>query len=194
MNFGELKSRLLAQIGRAPSDMCYELVTADVNNGLRVPEMLTSVALTEALTITLPTDFRAVDAIWVNKDVPYPLKPSTENAMKTYGSTQGLPRFYVIKDGEMLLDRVSGGSETIELTYYANLADLAADTDFNDVLTKYPAIYIYGTLAHHSALTKDREAASGYFTLFNNAIDDANSAARRSRMSGSPMQVRATVA
>mgnify|MGYP000377364524 CR=1 FL=1 len=34
MDFGTLKSRLLATIGRAPADVCYEMVTADINQEL----------------------------------------------------------------------------------------------------------------------------------------------------------------
>ena len=39
MDFATLKSRLYSLIGRYPADICYELVTADINARLRVREM-----------------------------------------------------------------------------------------------------------------------------------------------------------
>ena len=54
MDFATLKSRLYSLIGRYPADICYELVTADINARLRVREMEATDTLTEAASVALP--------------------------------------------------------------------------------------------------------------------------------------------
>lgn len=186
MNFAALKSRILALIGRAPNDVVYELVTADINNGLRLKEMETEVTLTEAAEITLPADFLAVVGVYRDTDPRVPLQPTDLQALHRSFMPSGTPTQYAIVDGKLILNPSPDGSEDIVLRYFARLADLSADGDTNDILTKFPGIYVYGALAHHSALIRDTAAAAVYEAQYQKSARAAK-ATDADRYSGAPL-------
>lgn len=173
MDFATLKTRLQAIIGRAPADVCYELVTADINQELRLRDMESQVTLTAALSISLPADF--LSAVYVYEDTT-PLRalkqtePTAMQRLRLDGT--GRPSHYAIIDGAMLLDQIEGTTDII-LRYHAKLADLSADSDTNDVLTNYPAVYIYGTLAHHAALRGDDRGVATWYAAYEKAKKQA---------------------
>lgn len=191
MDFGTLKSRLLATIGRAPADVCYEMVTADINQELRLADMEATTTLTEAASITLPSDFLEVVSVYRDTDPRRPLRPETPQGMHTNHQTSGIPTTYSIVDDagtkKMQLSPAPNGSENIVLRYFAKLSDLSADTDQNDILTNYPSIYIYGTLAHHNALIRDLASAQAYLGAYEKAKGQARANDRKNRMGGGPI-------
>lgn len=196
MNFGTLKSRILAIIGRAPADVCYELVTADINQELRLSCMEKSTTLTEDGTMTLPTDFLEVVSIYRDSDPRYALRPSTTTNINRGYVTSGIPREYAIIDNdfglkEMVLNPSPSGSENIELRYYAKLSDLSADSDENDILTLYPSIYVYGVLTHHAMLIRDMDAAQGWSIAYKQAKQQAKQEDVGTRFGGTPLTPRA---
>ncbi len=172
MDFSTLKARLLAVIGRAPVDVCYELVTADINQGMRLRVMETETTLTGALEITLPADFLGAVSVYEDVTPRRALKQTEPQALQTlYLDGSGRPTHYAIVDGKMLLNQVDGANNII-LRYHAKLADLSADSDTNDVLTNYPSIYVYGALAHHAALRGD-DAVATWFPAYEKAKKQA---------------------
>jgi hypothetical protein len=195
MNFGTLKSRILAVIGRAPADVCYELVTADINQQLRLSCMEATTTLTEAATVSLPSDFLQVVSVYRDTDPRYPLRPTTDqNVHRTY-DTSGIPREYSIVDESgtktMVLNPSPSGSEDIVLRYYAKLSDLSADSDENDILTLYPSIYVYGALTHHSMLIRDMQGAQGWALAYEKAKKQAKQEDVGTRFGGTPLTPRA---
>lgn len=184
MNFGTLKSRLLAQIGRAPSDLCYELVTAEINEGVRIAAMQTEITFDAAETYTLPTDY--LEAVSVHLTVGgsrYSLEavePATLDDVFYSGNT---PTMFSVSNGVMRFNGASGGG-TVSLRYYQKQADLASDSDENAVLTAHPAIYVYGVLAHHAALIRDTEALSVQFPAYERAVQKARVADNSKRVGG----------
>ncbi len=188
MNFGELKAQLLALVGRAPSDLCYTLVTADINAALRIAAMEDTATLTEAASVALPADFLSVVSVYRDTTPRTPLSPTTAQAINNGHSPSGTPRQYAIVDGAMLLNPEPDGSEDIVLRYFAKQADLVDDADTTPVLTKHPAIYVYGALAHHSALIRNMEAAAIWQGQYVQAVKGARAADSGDRYSGSPME------
>lgn len=186
MNFGQLKARLLALVGRAPADVCYELVTADINATLRLSVMEDTATLTEAESVALPADFLGVVSIYRDVDPRTPLRPTTAQAMNVDHYSSGTPTEYAIVDGALLLNPSPNGSEDIVLRYYAKQADLVADADTNAVLSKYPAVYVYGVLAHHGALTRN-EAMAVWKSEYIQAVKVARAADLSDRHSGAPL-------
>lgn len=188
MNFGELKAQLLALVGRAPSDLCYTLVTADINAALRIAAMEDTATLTEAASVALPADFLSVVSVYRDTTPRTPLSPTTAQAINNGHSPSGTPRQYAIVDGAMLLNPEPDGSEDIVLRYFAKQADLVDDSDTTPVLTKHPAIYVYGALAHHSALIRNMEAAAIWQGQYVQAVKGARAADSGDRYSGAPME------
>lgn len=191
MNFGTLKSRILAVIGRAPADVCYELVTADINQELRLAVMETTTTLTEAASITLPSDFMEVVSIYRDVDPRTTLEPLPPQSMQRMHVASGIPAKYSIVDDagtkKMLLTPSPSGSESLELRYYASLTDLSADGDENDILTTYPSVYVYGVLTHHALLTQDLAKAEGWGRAYIEAKKQARGDDRKNRLGGAPL-------
>jgi len=184
VNFGSLKARLLAQIGRAPSDLCYELVTAEINEGLRVPQMQAVVTFAPVGEYTLPSDF--LEAVSVYHEVSggrlalEAQEPTTFDASWVAASW---PQFYSISDGVMRVYGTEGGG-TISLRYYQRQADMVADSDSNAILEDHPSVYVYGVLAHHAALVRDAEALQVHFPAYERAVAKAQPAGIARRNGG----------
>lgn len=188
MNFGELKAHLLSLVGRAPSDLCYALVTADINAALRIAAMEDTVTRTESASVNLPAHFLAMVSIYRDTNPRTPLSPTTAQAINNGHSASGTPKQYAIVDGALLLNPEPDGSEDIVMRYYAAQADLVDDADTTPVLTKHPAIYIYGALAHHAALIRNMEAAAIWQGQYVQAMKGARAADSADRYSGAPLE------
>lgn len=190
MDFATLKARIAAIIGRAPADVCYELVTADVNQELRLRVMESTATLTEAATCALPSDFLDMVSLYRDTDPRHTLKPLPPQAMQRTYHGSGVPQFYSITDGAMALSPAPNGAESLVMRYLAAVPDLSADGDTNDVLTKYPSIYVYGVLSHHALLIRDMEALAGWAAAYEKAKAQArkDDASYRSGV-GSPVPV-----
>lgn len=189
MNFGTLKSRLLAQIGRAPSELCYDLVTADVNHALRVHQMAEQVTLVEAETVNLPGDYLAMISIYRDTDPRTTLEPISQHGLHKSHASSGVPCFYAVEDGQLRLSPAPNGSESLVLRYYAKVAALEFENDTNVVLTNYPAVYVYGCLAHHAALSRDDEGLSKWFPAYQLATKQAQTDSNKYRAGSAPMRV-----
>lgn len=189
MNFGTLKSRVLALIGRAPADVCYELVTADINRELRLRYMESTTTVAEAATVALPADFLQIISIYRDVTPRTTLLPLPPQGLHDAFRSSGTPAFYSVEDGQLRLTPSPSGSENLVIRYYAKYADLSADADENDILTNYPAIYVYGTLAHHAALVRDTEAAAMWQAAYMKAMRTARADDNRYRQGASPTAV-----
>lgn len=187
MNYSDLQSRLLAILGRAPAAVVYEMVTADVNQRLRLQCMESKTTLAAVEEIALPADFLAVSSVYLDQSPRIALAPASSQGIHGAYQSSGTARNYAIEDGTMRVNPVP--NQNIVLRYYAKLADLSGASDENDVLTKYPQIYIYGALYHHMRLIRNREAAADYVQDYQEAMKRAEASDARDAMSGGPMQI-----
>ena len=119
MDFVTLKSRILALIGRAPADICYELVTADINHGIRLRVMETTATLVESATVALPDDFLQLISLYRDVSPRTTLNPIPPQALHDGFTSSGQPAFYSIENGQLRLSPSPNGS--------AGLADITAD-------------------------------------------------------------------
>ena len=182
MDFATLKSRILAVIGRAPADICYELTTADINRDLRLRTMETTATSAEAASITLPTDFAEVIDVYRDSSPRTILRPtSTLSLSADYPLSTGVPSEYAISGTTLLLSPSPSGTTNIKIRYYAKLTDLSADSDTNTVLTRFPDVYLYGSLSHHSVLIRDEKAAMMWTAKYQEAVRKANASDASSR-------------
>jgi hypothetical protein len=75
-----------------------------------------------------------------------------------------------------------------EMAYYQRQNLGMADTDTNNVLSTYPAIYIYGSLIHASPFLRDDTRVATWKGLYDQAIAGANAEHERARTQGSPIR------
>lgn len=191
MTFLDLKTRLLAILGREPPAVVYEMVTAEINRDVRLKAMQATATLAEAATVSLgELRFLEMVDIYRNTSPPTVLRPTTPQAIRAGHIASGVPREYAVVDGLLLLNPVPDGAENLVIRYYQKLNDLSADSDENDILTNYPDIYVYGALAHHAMLLGD-ERAGGWQGLYEDAKRRAVAADARASMGAAHMVVRA---
>lgn len=189
MNYGDLKARILAILGRAPDNLCYQLVTGEINRELRLQVMQTETTRTESAEISLPDDFLEVIEIYRDTDPRTVLRPTSLQALQAGFQPSGTPSTYAIMDGSMYLSPAPDGSETIRLRYIAEVADFEDDDDENEVLTKYPDIYVYGVLSQHAHLIGDDRAAI-WGPLYTQAKQSATTNDARQQFANGPLKVR----
>lgn len=187
MDFATLKTRLQEILGRAPAAVVYEMVTADVNNTLRLRAMEATATVTEAETVPLPTDYLDMVSVYRDSATRTALSPTTSDTLARIYQPTGTPATYAVENGQLRLSPAPAGSESLVMRYFAALPDLVADSDTNGVLDRYPQIYVYGSLAHHAGLMRDSEAASMWFPAYEKAKKQAELDETRFRSGAGPM-------
>lgn len=75
-----------------------------------------------------------------------------------------------------------------EMAYYQRLNLGPEDADTNNVLSTYPAVYIYGSLLHAAPFIRDDGRVAVWTRFYDNAIAGANAEHERARTQGSPIR------
>jgi hypothetical protein len=117
------------------------------------------------------------------------LEPFTAHTLNYRRNDTGRPGSYAIVDGFMKLMPAPDGAYSVELRYYQENTALALDADTNDVLTKYPELYLYCVLKHAAAWAQDPEQLTWFGTLHAEAFSKMESAELSRAISG-PMTKR----
>lgn len=140
----------------------------------------TNIPNTDDRFISLPSGFvemrtiRIIDGTYF-----YDMKFKTPAAISILPQP-GRPYFYTI-NSKIEFDRKPNKAYTVELTYYVNLTPLSEDNTTNNVLTSYPELYLYGSLAELHRYARDEETANYYDGVFNASLHDANVEESRGR-------------
>jgi len=101
-----------------------------------------------------------------------------------------LPRFFTITS-EIEFDRTPDSAYTVEMQYFRSLDALSGSNTTNAVLTRFPMIYLYGSLFHYANWAMNDQMASKYAELFLGAIDSANQIDKRGRHTpGAAMRIK----
>jgi len=173
MNFGQLKSYVESAMGRSDvPDYVYMLTTAGVNRDCRFLDMQTSTTVTTASNpATLPSDFGSMvsASVEVGGDNRI-LENVTDQAARLYADDRA-PRFYSIQDGQIYFAPEPDGTYTVSLQYVKALDGLSADSDTNDVMSRYPGLYLYQALTHAAIWAKDAESEQSYGRAYAAALN-----------------------
>lgn len=86
----------------------------------------------------------------------------------------GTPCFFTVRNNQIEFDILPDSAYTVTLTYMVDLTPLASDNQTNDILTKYPTVYMYGCLKHAFIYVEDEDQAGKYDGLFSEAVEAAN--------------------
>lgn len=187
MNLGTIKQAVLAALGREPNVIVYEMVTADVNNALRVAEMIRRTGLAASpptSEVILPSDcLEVASVLWKAADRPYPLPLVSIDEMQRRRGDPGLPLVAALIGPQRLaLAPEPDRDVDMEVTYYGAVTAPVADSDENEIMARWPMIYVYGAMAHHAALIADPEEQR-WRALYQAAIGEARAQDRERRMS-----------
>jgi hypothetical protein len=154
---------------------------------MRLNEVVGTVTtIVDSDTVALPTDYQQSRSLRVQLgQSKYELTYRTPAALPQR-SGSGTPCYYTFVGNSFKFDIATSEALTLTLDYLADFAALTSVNQTNDVLTKYPGIYLYGCLKHGFIFADDNEMAVKYDGLFIAAIDSANVAENLGRFGDSP--------
>ena len=181
-NYGELKSTIADFLNR--SDLTSVIPTfidfaeAEFNRNLRVRQM---VARAEAVIDTrfsaVPSDFiEAKDLVIVTGNPVTPLQFVTQQEMAQLRNTSitsaGKPLYFSVVGSQFEMCPTPDAEYSLEMSYFAKITPLSADSDTNWLLTDYPDIYLYTALMHSAPYLKDDERITVWAQLAAKARDE----------------------
>jgi|TARA_R110000751_G_scaffold68024_1_gene138524 hypothetical protein len=97
----------------------------------------------------------------------------------------GRPRFFTVTN-QVEFDRVPDSAYSYEMAHFKSLTALSSSNTTNDILTRFPAIYLYGSLFHFAQWAHDDAMIQKYSLLFDEAMKRANKLDRRGRHGPAP--------
>ena len=193
-SYSTLKTEIAAYTHRGDLtsylDTFIDNTEAKMNRKLRMSEQETSTSIAVTTSdVTLPTDFLEVQEIHVSSSPDAVLEYLTPFQYKSKDSTEtGTPRFYTVMDDTIKVYPVS--SCTVVLHYYKSITALDDTNTTNFVITRFPELYLHGTLYEAGLYMQDANMAALHGQEFNRVADEANRASRKRKTSGTPLQVR----
>ena len=142
--------------------------------------------------VSLPTDLRSIRLVKLNTSPKEVLEYYTPAKLdELYASNaQGKPRAYTIIGGEIKFAPEPDSSYTAEIVYQEGVPDLSDSNTSNEILTRHPDAYLYGSLAAASVYLMDDQKTTVYEQLFTRAIDEVKREEERSKQAGSALQMK----
>ena len=154
---------------------------------LRANELIaTGATAADSDTVALPARYQRSRSLRITIGTQkYKLTYQTPEVMTRRDGT-GTPVFYTILGDNIVLDIDADAIYVVTFEYEADLTPLSASNTTNNVLTRYPNIYLYGCLKQAFIYAVDDQEVAKYNNLFLTAISSANTAEMLSRYGESP--------
>jgi hypothetical protein len=195
IDYASLQAAIAAYLNRADLTadikVFIQLAERDIRRNLRDAVARGSLTL-DAVTETLPVFVKELLSLRFNTDTrQYPLKRTTpENlaSMRRVGS--GVPLYYAVLNGEVLLDITPDTSYACETTYVVELTELSDSDTSNTTLLNSPDIYLFGALKESAPYLEHDERNILWSQKYQKAVADENEARERAELSGGPVVAR----
>lgn len=169
-------------------DLAEAEMYANGQESLRIRDMETSTTGVTSITtryMTLPTrylEFRRLKINLTQGDLRLQYSPIDQMRISP---TSGLPKFFTITS-QVEFDRISDTVYTVGVDYYQSLTPLSAAAPTNAILTRFPTIYLWGSLSALYQWAMQPDKADYYYTQFLGAIAKANLQDRKGRYGPAP--------
>ena len=85
----------------------------------------------------------------------------------------GKPQYYSITQGELEVYPTPDVAYDLEMYYYAKIPALSS-ASVNNVLTRFPDLYLYGSLLHAAPYLGEDQRITVWASLYEKALNDAN--------------------
>lgn len=180
--------------------MYYGYATEDMANPLRsdplrIVEMETAVESAGVKegddALAQPSDFLELISVY-NTTLGMPMHIVAQRVIDGYGtlSVGGTKLIAVSGESFRILDAAPTDLK-LAMRYYQKLTTPTA-AEANDILTKYPNVYLYGCLTEAAIFTQDEPSALRYLQLYNASVAGLNARTQRITASADPrLRVRA---
>lgn len=173
--------------------LAIKLAETQMDLLLRVEEMIVRATDTvDEIWESVPTDPRFLDlraAFLVDRNgKDFPLKRTSPERIAWYDQFNNSPIAIALEGLQYrIAPRSSADSYQVRLHYYSTVPDLSADSPCTAILTRYPTLYLYGTLANLGDWLAGDERLPMWEAKFQAQIAAANAAtARRARVHTGP--------
>jgi hypothetical protein len=124
--------------------------------------------------VALPSDFQTLKALWCKYTTPrQQLHPRLPEWFSP-STTDGVPSYYCIDGSNIAFDCPAISAFTLDIRYVGNLS--IASTTTNDVLTRFPLLYLTGALIELKNFEEDHEGSATYEVRFQQALTEAANA------------------
>jgi len=133
--------------------------------------------------IALPTDLREVREVKLNTTPLTVLTYYSPVALDSNFSSGGVgkPKGFSIIGDEMKMRPVPDDSYTAEIIYIGSITALSDSNATNNILTRSPDAYLYGSLAEAYAYLLDETRAGQYMSRFQSALEQIKVDEQRSQ-------------
>ena len=133
--------------------------------------------------LALPDGFLQMRRLTITGSPNYEIHYRAPKSMPILST--GRPKYYTITS-QIEFDRVPDSAYPLEMSYYKVLVPLTSSNTTNDVLTNYPDLYLYGSLAELHRWARDEQTALYYDGIFEKKLIDAQKQERRGRYGAAP--------
>jgi hypothetical protein len=96
------------------------------------------------------------------------------------------PSFFTIVGNQIQFNCVPDAEYTVQFQYFKKATPLSPTNQTNDILTSYPNIYLFGSLAALFGYAQDTQQEALYINKFIGAIRGANKSDKRGRYGPAP--------
>ena len=172
------------------------LTEARLNRELRVREMVTTDTTTTTVSGTqsysLPTGYLEATSVIFQSDPYCTLRfMSNSDFYNKYNLSQarGKPTYFTVVGSDILLGVAPDSAITLQINYYKSLTALTDSNATNDILTNYPELYLYGSLAEAAPFIMQDERLNTWGNLYKEALKNANETSSRGSTTSSPLQM-----
>lgn len=188
--YAELKSTIGEYVKRSDTgaviDTFIDLAEADMWQNLEIRDM--EARATASITtryLALPDGFQKMRKLKITSGSnQYDLRQQPPESMNVLNSS-GIPTDFTVTS-QLEFNKTPSGTLTCEMQYFRSLTALSSSNTSNAVLTRFPAIYLYGSLFHYAQWAQDDDLLTKYGPLFKGAIESANKADKRGRYGPAP--------
>ena len=164
-------------------DDFIDLAEADMWQTLRTRDMetLTTGTLgTSDRFLALPSNFLEMRKFrFTAGGVSYELIYNSPESLRIVAGA-GRPKHYTITS-QIEMERVPDSAYAYEIQHYQQLTPLSSSNTSNAILSRFPSIYLFGTVYHCAVWAMNDPMAVKYSTLFADAMERANNLDRRGR-------------
>jgi hypothetical protein len=193
--YSDLQTAVAAWISR--SDLTTQipdfikLAEEDFNTRLRTVQQESRAALSiTGEFVAVPADFLEVRSLRLDVSSPYAMEfLPFDQGVNAY-SASGQPKYFCITGQDFRFAPIPDGTYSGTLIYYAKVPPLASNPT-NWLLTRYPTVYLYGSIMQASAYIQDDPRVPGVKALYDETIERIRRGDARARFGGNAMAMRA---
>jgi len=177
-------------------DTFIDLAEARHSRDLRLREMENVSTATTTVSGTqsydLPTGYLEMRYVLYQSD-PYNflyfMAPPDFFRAFNAGETSGTPKYYTIVGSKIYLGPKPDAAKVLELGFFQRPTGLSDTNTTNAVLTDFPDLYLYASLAESAPFLVQDERLAVWAQLYKEGVKTANESAQRGRESSAPLQM-----